>query len=60
LYSRIADGFTSSRLLAEPERIPCIIGDVLNLADLIVMGEDDRLPLPPERGDPAENISFIH
>ena len=44
-------GVGGGRLLREPERVADVIGDVLDLGQLVVVGEDHRAALARERPD---------
>ena len=42
-------GVGGGRLLGEAERVPDVVGDVLNLGQLVVVGEDHRAAQPRKR-----------
>ena len=45
----ITDGLRRGRLAREAERVADVVGDVLDLGQLVVVGEDDRVALVGER-----------
>ena len=44
-------GVGGRRLAREPERVAEVVGDVLDLGQLVVVGEDDGVALGGERAD---------
>ena len=47
----ITSASVARRLAREPERVAHVVGDVLDLGQLVVVGEDDRVALRGQRAD---------
>ena len=55
----IVDGVGRGRLAREPERVAGVVGDVLDLGQLVVVGEDHRVALGGERAHLAPRARSI-
>ncbi len=52
-------GVGLSRLAREAERVAAVVGEVLDLRQLVVVGEDDGVPFPRERANLVAELSDL-